>query len=474
MRTTARVSGYRRTKLGLMASIGVMAATFVATTGTGGASPAAPADGPVQPGQGTAVSQTMRIDPRAGNLSIGIIFGISLGAHQNTAAQATSQAIDLGTIGTSLASQGCDGSAPSVPDDKQPHAIVADTRNPDSPQTVGPEDEPTAPGFKKFVEVKADPYAHSITDVAPFGVPATVSFGGGESESHSGIVNGVREAVSSASTGPITLPGGITIASMHWTARVASDGDPVGTFTMGDVKIGPATVIPAGTDPKAAFDAMNAVLSPLGENLTPPRVHTENGVLFVDPVGLSVVPNTTRDQVASAAIKGVQPIREPLVDALLKAKCTLSAELTVADIAIGSVTGAGSYNMSFGGVQAVSSEVTANGFKLGFGGALGAGGGSGPSTLGTGGNTTSLGTSHGTPAVGGATSGTTAKPSGAAAGAAPASPSTKPAAATSPIKGARGGAMAGVGLGCLALLGLVAEADRRKMRRAQREFPITA
>jgi hypothetical protein len=39
------------------------------------------------------------------------------------------------------------------------------------------------------------------------------------------------------------------------------------------------------------------------------------------------------------------------------------------------------------------------------------------------------------------------------------------------VDGKRGGAMAGVGLGCLALLLLVAEGDRRKMRRAQREIP---
>src|SRR5688500_12126615 len=60
------------------------------------------AAGPVEPGQGVAAAQTVKFDPKAGGLSLGITFGQAIGAHQNLVAQATSQAINLGVIGSTI------------------------------------------------------------------------------------------------------------------------------------------------------------------------------------------------------------------------------------------------------------------------------------------------------------------------------------------------------------------------------------
>ncbi len=103
-KTTRRA--YRRTKWGAVAGAGAMAVTLYATLVPGGAGSGRP-----RPGPGLAIAQTERVDPRSGNLSIGITFGISIGAHQNGVAKASSQAIDLGVIGTTLAAQACDGAA---------------------------------------------------------------------------------------------------------------------------------------------------------------------------------------------------------------------------------------------------------------------------------------------------------------------------------------------------------------------------
>src|SRR5205823_1193579 len=84
-----------------------------------------------------------------------------------------------------------------------------------------------------------------------------------------------------------------------------------------------------------------------------------------------------------------------------------------------------------------------------------------------------LGSSTGTGVLG-ATSGagtTNAASNSAGTSATNAAPA---AVAASKPKGERGGAMAAVGLGSLLLLALLAEADRRKMRRAQREIPVLA
>src|SRR4051794_4956177 len=108
-RLTANKSGYRRTRVTALAALGALAITFAAS----GKSAATPGQTALPAGQGNAFSDTFKIDPRAGNLSIGIDFGKAAANHQNSAAQAISQAMDLGTIGTSAAAYGCDGSDPA-------------------------------------------------------------------------------------------------------------------------------------------------------------------------------------------------------------------------------------------------------------------------------------------------------------------------------------------------------------------------
>jgi hypothetical protein len=463
-RTSTATGSFRRTRWAAIGVGGVMAVTFFATAGAGAApaQTAAPAGG-ISPGEGQAFADTMKIDPRAGNLSIGIDFGKASADHQNSAAQAISQAMDFGTIGTSLAAYGCDGSAPALPQSQQPQPLIADTRTPDQPQQAS-EDESFAPGFHKSVAVTNDPHAIAVTTTAPFGIATVVEVGGGIATSTSGVETGVRKAAAVTDLSGLTFPGGISLSGLHWEAHYDSDGDPVGTFSIGSATTGPLGKPVQNPNPAATIDKINVALTPFGLHLSTPltQVDVNHKIVYVDSLVLSVVPNSTRDSVAGALIKGIQPIRQPLFDALLKAKCTTNTEITVSDIAIGSITGAGSFNMVFGGVQAGSGEIAANPFTLGFGsGALGGGVELGPSL---GGNNTSSGIS--------AATGTQTAAAAATPAAAGGQTATSPTAAILPAgKGARGGAMAGVGLAGLGLLAAMAEGDRRKMRRAQREIP---
>jgi hypothetical protein len=113
-----------------------------------------------------------------------------------------------------------------------------------------------------------------------------------------------------------------------------------------------------------------------------------------------------------------------------------------------------------GGVSASSGDAYENAFCLGCGTPA-------PSlstNLGTTSNSFTPGASS-TPSAGGGTSfqgNTTPAPTQTAA--------AQPVVATKP-GGARGGALAGVGLAGLGMVLAMAEGDRRKMRRAQREIP---
>jgi hypothetical protein len=168
------------------------------------------------------------------------------------------------------------------------------------------------------------------------------------------------------------------------------------------------------------------------------------------------VPSAQRDQIAAGILGAIQPVRESLVDALLEQDCGNATYITVGDIVLGSITGAGSFSLELGGVQTKSEALQATSFL----------GGLDPLTelvndsLG-GFDAFDSGTSAlpgiGTPPI---------TPLGNG-------PKNRPALVAAE-KGSRGGKLALVGLLGLAGLVLVAERDRRLMRRAQRLQPTEA
>jgi hypothetical protein len=447
---------FRRTALVAVATLAALIITFAVTAGTGSAAPAAT----ISPGIGTALAQTATVGPSFANLALTFTFGRSIAGHQNTVAQASSQAIDLGQIGSTLAGRGCDGSDPTLAADKQPQAARVDSR--DANPTID-EDENFLGGLPlhKHAEAHTTPFGKAVTTTLPFGVAGLLEVGGGTATATSGIVGDVREAKSIVDVSGIRLVGAVglvELSGLHWEATWSSKNPDgvVGTFGIANAKI--AGVPLPTNDPSKVLQTLNTALAPAGIKLTPPLAHQEGGVLFVDPLGVSVVPSATRDQLAAKVLQNVQSLRQQVADALIAQDCGNATYITIADLMLGSVTGAGVFKVELGGVQATSAETPPSGFTFG-----------GPQLLTTGGLEPSLGSdgTFTTPDLGGGL--------GTLAPAAAPSRSTRqvrPVLAAQPA-GKRGGAMALVGLAGLALLGLIAEGDRRKMRRAQREIPVT-
>ena len=451
----------RRTRWTAIGCAIVMTGLTVATF-TSGASAA------TDPGQGTALAQTQKIDPKAGGLSLGFTFGMSIAGHQNEVAQASSQAINLGIIGTTLASEGCDGSDPSLPADQQPQALRIDSRDPNADKGKTEEENGA---FTKEVRASSSPLGEATTTTAGYSIAGVLSVGSGVSKTHSGIVDGAREAVATVDIGSIDLAGQVHLGGLHWDATYRSTGDNkvAGTFSIGNASIA-GQPLPTN-DPSAVLDQANTVLKNLGLKLVAPTARNSGGVLFVSPLMIAVVPNAQRDAVAGAVIGGIQPLRKALVDALLAQSCKNASYITIFDLVVGSVTGAGEFALSLGGVQASSSVIPKNGFSLGeaqysLGGGSNGGGASFdlPGDTGGTGDTSYTGTAPDTSTGGGADGGSGNAPSGAKRLV------TQPASA---LVGKRGGGLAVAGLASLGLLGALAEGDRRKMRRAQREIPDT-
>jgi hypothetical protein len=161
---------------------------------------------------------------------------------------------------------------------------------------------------------------------------------------------------------------------------------------------------------------------------------------------------------------------------LAQALCQSDTPITVAQVAIASVNGGGYLSAALGGVSATSSEVAGNQYNLSLPGLLSLGGSA------TDGGGSQLGVAPAGAVAG--LSGSAVNPSLAApavpsAGAVPAVPASTQAAGpatttaapvvASPAAAAYspGGPLLAIGLAGLGLLAVLAEADRRMMRRAQ-------
>lgn len=453
---------YRRTRLAGLATLGAFLVTVFATSGSAQGAPAQA--GAIEPGRGLALAETQKVDPRAGGLSLGITTGRSIAGHQNTVAQASSQAYDYGVIGQTAAGEGCDGGEPTLPAEDQPSAIQVDSRAPDSTQEAD-EDKVPAPA-RKYASANPTPYGEAVTTTGPMDY-GLLQIGGGVSRAHSGLVEdgAHREAVATVDISGITIPiADVSLSSLHWEA-VWRSTDPEngvkGVFSIGSASIA-GNPIPT-TDPTQALLQINGALAPLGFALKAPQARKAGDVVVVDPMGIAIFQSTQRDAIVGGILgnPAVTGTRGDVFAELLEQDCGNATYITIFDIVFGSLTGAGSFSVLLGGAQASSGEAYQNAFCLGCNGAA-------PS-LGVNTNTNNLGVnsttaSTGTSSAGGASfQGNTA----------PAPTSATPATVTKPasFSGKRGGALAGVGLAGLAMMALAAEGDRRKMRRAQREIP---
>lgn len=453
-------SAFRRTKRTALA-VGAAAALTVAVTDPGAAAPSASSQtAPFNKGTGTAQANSIQVDPVAGGLSFGVGIGQALAGHQNTVGQAESRAFDLGVIGVTLAGEGCDGGDPTLPNSSQPQPERISSADEGSEQGKTSGESFAGGQISKSVRATDDPMAEAITVAAPFEIPGVLRVGATRALARSRVLaNGVREATAISEIGDLSLGGdALKIAGLRWEAihRTGAVNETIGKFTVEALTVAGLPV------PVGDLTQLNAVLNPLGFTLRPPRtrtVDTSGGtIVVVDPISIAVIPNPTRDALLGDILAGIQAVREPLVDALIDADCGNATYVTVLDVVISSITGGGTLSVSLGGVRASTAAL-----KLFEGlGQLPPLPPLPPALP----PTPALSGLPGRPAVPG-TPGARVPGSNT-----PAAEDSGPIERVVDTDGERGGAMAMVGAGGLLLLLAVAEADRRKMRSAQRAVPM--
>jgi hypothetical protein len=460
-RSKNNVGTWRRIAHRSAAIMAILAIGLVTTTATAGSQAAGPT---FAAGQGNASSQAIKVNPTIASLSLGITLGISLAGYQNEVAKAESRGLDLGIIGTILAAEGCQNpgetepGAPTWPAEDQPQPLAVDSREDGAAQgKTGPERAQgiDLPLFTKTVRATADPLAEASTLTAPLGQPGAVSVAGGRSDAVTRTVDHkTREAIATAEIGSLDLGGGVVrLGNLKWSAvhHSGADNSKSGTFTIGSVSIAGVPLPIPSQDPSVVFAAINPVLATMGIELRAPVVHEVNGAVVVDPLTVAVVPSATRDQVAGTLFNAIQPVRQALTDAILALDCGNDTYVTVLDVAIGSVTGAGSFSLELGGAQAFTGEINQTSLLKNLGG---------PSQI----PAIPDEIIPGTPGVAGSVS--SGAPAARVKGASASDDDEVAAPIAASTDGSRGGKLAALAAGTLLLLAAVAELDRRKMRAA--------
>ena len=447
------------------------------------------------PGVGSASAEGFQVTPHEGSLAVGAVFDEALAGHTDKIARAQSQGLDLGAVGAAIKGYNC-GQPPTQLAQFVPDPLQAET--PSSGGTAENSAGPTVSDNNSDGSVE-----HVVANDTPYG-EATTTFGGTiaapgnllaishvVSKAWSGLINGAREAAATVDIGQVSIAGLVTLSGLHWEAIYPTGGgggQPSGSFQIGKVSVNGVALPP--TDLTAVAQAVNTALGQIGLQLSLPASSTAQGIVFESPLQIEVVPNSNRNAITDPIIANVvEPNFFPIASGLengfantsapynalapletndptgqLEATlCQTDTPITVADVTVASLTAGGFFNVALGGANASSGDLPVNPYNLGLGGF---------GDLSVPGTSNFVPGTAGTPAVAGDTgsalTGVTANPavavpqSTSGSTTRPGSNNVVPAAT---VTSEASGPLLGVGLGILGLLVLLAEADRRMIRR---------
>jgi hypothetical protein len=367
-----RLRGRRYTpatiRIGLACALG--AAVGIVELGSGSG-----ADTSFVPGNALARSQAISLAPTTGGLNYAITLATSVSNYQDMQAQSLSQTIDLGAIGTSIEAEGCDGSAPAVPQSDVPPPVQAESTNGNQSlsNSITPQSSPDGLGIgNEAATATTQPSSGSLTTASNIAMPGgLLAVNGLTSSAKASIDNGAtRTATATADIGQLSLGSGATavvLGGLQWTATQQSGGSTTsaGTFSVGSLTVAGVPVdlssLSSSANPQSVLSVINTALSPIGLNIQwPTQTTLSDGTVQISPLVVGIDNNALGQQVVGANENSVQPVREALVNALLSANCNFATELTVGDIGMGVLSGGGNLNLEFGGASAETDALAAS------------------------------------------------------------------------------------------------------------------
>jgi hypothetical protein len=369
-----------------LAGTGAVALALILLVASAGAPAARAADDDFVAGSGSAIASAIQVGPAAGGLSLRWTFAKSLAGYIGTVGQAEAQRLDIGLWGLLLTAKQCDGGPGPLTQDQVPLALRADSREDGAAagrvrQQAGTDAASPVQVNEGLEQVRAtpDPHAYSTATMAAASIPGVLDVRAAKSNTDSGIVKGsTRVSLATVDLGDVDLLGGlIKLRGLRWTARhqTGTDKASEGTFTLQGAEIGGQSL--PTNDAAAAIAAVNQITSQVGLALAAPRVTEDNGVLQVSPLLVRLQASPTESSVFTPALVNLQPARKAVVQAINALTCRVQTIVTVADVSIGPLTGAGAFDFALGGTSATTEgtrfENPFAAFPSGAGGGLTAG-----------------------------------------------------------------------------------------------------
>lgn len=317
--------------------------------------------GQIRNGTAKAVALVSRIGPGVGDLELAMRGGLAITQVTNDLAQATSQTLDMGLIGSSLTAENCRGDQPIKPD-QLPQPTSVDNRSGD---TAADRDESGTDGAmvglgRMHVSAKEQPvFARAVTTTTGLHLAPALQIASGRAISETKVLRGDGRQALAEVTSTIDFGGVVSMEGMRWRAfhRTGRDPHAAGLFELGRAAIG-GVPFPAG-DTERFEDAANQALEPLGVTLRLPRVerHVEpNDLVRVTALRISIEDSPAGRAAFGPLFDATRAGRSDLFEALSEAMCETAGVLLVGDVVLSVVAGTGFLRIDVGGAEASSSD----------------------------------------------------------------------------------------------------------------------
>lgn len=330
-------------------------------------SPTAWSDG-FHTGDAQASADSLSVNLKAANATIGITYGRALASYQDRTATSEGRAIDLGVLPVLFSGEQCDGTPGILPTAMLPPVSRADSSETgsDKSQRVQvleprPGDQPIGGpiGFQDATATQM-PSSWATSETVPIEL-FLLGIDGARTEVSTRREGTLREARAVSTADQLRVLGGLfTFDKPRWEALAQSGSRTTAT---GSFTFERATVLGS---PRSAEEAMSdlagfktfleQLLAPLGIVLELPTVEVREDGVRVTPMGFRIVNPPFGTELITPLLGAIDDQVQQWRAEALAADCKNATLLTVLDVIIGILGGSGAFEALVGGVDAATHD----------------------------------------------------------------------------------------------------------------------
>jgi hypothetical protein len=318
-------------------------------------------------GSAAATAQAFELSPRDAGLAANVTIGQSIADYRDTLAQASSQALNLGLIGSNLTVQ-CNALPPTLTAGELPKALSVE-----SDSGAGSADQAAAgPNTKSaraatgreavVVSPQPNEAATSNFDGERIELPGLLTIAGLSSEANARLINDqARIATATVDIATINLLGGkVALGGLHWQISVRSGTHPLvsRSFSLGSVSIAGVKLptLPSALDSTLA--AVNKAVAATGFHISLPEPTLEAGIYGISPLSIGIDNSMLGTQLVVPVLNLLHMLIDPAAGSITKAVCQLGSAYTTLNLLLTGIDGVGSVDAQLGGATATTDDTT--------------------------------------------------------------------------------------------------------------------